>query len=426
MLAASPSYAWEHAKRGLTALIKDSVARNTALLALNSLLNGAGGVLFWFVASRLYSPAAVGVTIAGTSMVILLAGFSQLGLGIGMIRYAAAMGPTRVRRIRGVFAVVLLTASAAGVIFWQLQPTVAAKLSPAFQSPVDVAYFVAACVGWALSLQYDNYLMGRKLMGIVVLRNAVTAISRLILIVALRHLSVGALVSVTGISGIAGVLGVLPLTLARPLPTTFQSSRAVSLRVLATYSLWNHVSSVVGTLPALITPILIVSVVGGAKAAAYYMAWTLFSVLLLLPSALSWALLAERSSDRTIERGSEGFSHGQSSRLMLGITVFFIPLSILVLFALGPSYVSHGWSVMVVLAFGIWPYHRIQLLMTEMRLGGSQRMLALAYSSSQLLSVILTVPLLLLLDTVGAALAWAVGQGVLFVWLWLCTRKGSI
>jgi len=392
------------------------------LLTLNSLVTGAGGLLFWFLATRRYPPSLIGIATAGTSMVIFLSGLSLLGLNVGIVRYCAAMGANRSRRLQIIFLGTSLVALATGCVFWWLMPLFAAGLRPLLTSTLDIILFVGSCVTWTVSVLYDHYLISRRFNDLLVVKSSIIVFSRILLIALIPHLSPGMIVGLTGIGGIVGVLGSMALCLLRPADTVDLSLVPVSLRGLIGYSLWNYISLLAMQGPTLIMPTIIVSMIGGAQAAAYYIAWTVFNIVLLIPGALSWALLAEGSAAQPV--GGEGATHDhrKSSLIMIVITVIFLPLALGILVVLGHTYVVHGWLVLIILAAGVWPYHRANLLLTEMRLIGSQKLLASAYAASQVVVVILTFPLLSILSTAGAALSWTFGQGLLFLWLRLGVR----
>lgn len=371
-------------------------------------------MLFWFLAARTYPANVVGLATAGTAMLVLLATIGQLGLGVGIMRYAAVLGPHRSRRLVGIFLVTLLVALLVGAIFWRLVPYVAPGLAPVFTSLFDVALFVGSCAGWALSAQFDSYLMSRRFMGLLVLDNTITALSRLLFIGALPHPSIALLIAVTGASGLIGVAAVIPFVLRRPFLPPAESAGPVPLRTLVSYSFWNYWTTVMGTVSVLAMPSLIVTWVDSAQAAAYYMVWSLFSGLLMVPAALAQTLLAVRSGHG--QPGLPAMLKGwRSTGLALLLGALFVPPAMLVLVLLGGSYAARGWSVLLVFVAGFLPYYRAVLLQTELRLVGSQRLQAAAYTACHLTVIGISIPLLILLGPSGAALAWTIGQCLLYV-----------
>ena len=110
--------------------------------------------------------------------------------------------------------------------------------------------------------------------------------------------------------------------------------------------------------------------------------------------------------------------------VLLGIA--FIPAALLVLAFLGKTYLAYGWLVIVILAVGFLPCYRVLLLQAEMRLIGSQRTMALAYAVSYLASLGASIVLLPIIGLPGAAIAWTIGQCLLFVWLRASAHKSRL
>jgi O-antigen/teichoic acid export membrane protein len=392
-----------------------TISQHTLLLLLNSLVNGLGGIGFWFVAARFYSPAIVGIATAGTSMIVLLATVSQFGLGMGMIRYASALGPRRRQWLGAIWAVTILGAVIAGGLFGQLAPLIAPGLLPLFRAPVDATLFVGACITWAISILFDSYLVSQRRMDLMVIDNSLTALCRIVLVAAVPHASAAMLIAGTGLSGLVGVVAVLP-ALLRQSAAAQASSAAVSFRGFLSYSLWNYWIAITSMMTTLALPSIIISFTDGVQTAAYYMAWSLFSGLTMVPSALAQVLLVSRAHSAAASESTPR-PRQRHDLLMLLLALVFIPLALGILALLGKSYFSYGWLIVLILAVGYWPNYRALLLQTEMRLVGSQQVLAFIYTASYAATLGLSIPLLVALGAPGAALAWALGQCLLYALL---------
>jgi O-antigen/teichoic acid export membrane protein len=395
------------------ALSASAISRQTLLLVVNSLVNGFGGIFFWFVAARFYSPAIVGVATAGTSMIVLLATVSQLGLGMGVIRYSTALGPHRRRRLGGIWLITLVGAIVAGLLFWKFAFIIAPGLLPIFSTPLNVSLFVGSCVAWAISILFDSYLVSQRHIGLMVIDNSLTAVCRIAFIVFVSQPSAAMLIAFTGASGLIGVVAVIPALIRQRATTMSPPSIPVTLQTLISYSLWNYWIAITNIVATLTLPSIIISVTNGEQTAAYYMAWSLFSGLTMLPSALSQVLLVTRANaPGTSETAFQ--PNRKRDLLMLMLALVFIPVALGILALLGRTYFAHGWLVAIILAAGYWPNYRALLLQTEMRLAGSQYILALIYTISYATTLGLSIPLLRLIGTPGAALAWALGQCLLY------------
>ena len=218
-------------RRCLHALEGNRVATNTILIVLNGIVNGAGGLVFWLLATRHYQPAVIGVATAGTSMVLFLSGISQFGLNVGIVRYLSAFGTLRRRRLVCIFSIALVAAVLAGMVFVLLVPAIAKGLQPVFVNKVSASIFVASCATWSVSSLCDHYLMARRLNGVMLVKNVMIALARVLFIFLLPAASASAVIGMTGLSGLAGVLVTL-LSCARGRPSRMivqpPASRCVS------------------------------------------------------------------------------------------------------------------------------------------------------------------------------------------------------
>lgn len=408
----------------LQKILKDSSVRDALLMVLSGAVNGAGGFVFWFAAARLYSPTMIGVASAGSAVVTLLSGFSCLGFGVGLIRYHNALGLRYKQRIITIFMATLLAACFTAILFSQVGPLVARGLQPAFRSSSDVLVFVASCVATALSLQYDSYLLSRRLLVLLVIRNLFLVGSRALLLL-LPIQSPALLIGTTGLSAAISLIIVLPWSLRPHVVVVESVIPEVATSTLVRFSLWNGLTGLAQTMSTFIVPVIAVSIVGASEGAAFYMAWSLINVLLLIPTALSFILLIEKSA--TPSPGSLSNSGGfQRDGLTLLATVLFLPFATAVLYLLGPTYLLNGLMVLLVLAIGVWPNLRSQLMVTTLRLGGSQGLLALLYLTNQIVIIGSSIVFLHVVGIIGAAIAWTLGQFFLIVALQWGIRRTAV
>jgi O-antigen/teichoic acid export membrane protein len=400
--------------RVLLRQLRSALAQDTLFVFISNAVIAGGGMAFWLLAARRYEPELVGVGSALTALLVLLGTLGQLGLGVGLLRYASALGPRRRLWLLAIFVLTLAASLAAGATFWLLAPWATPELAGALARPADGALFAGLCAAWALSALFDSYLIGRRLLGLLVANNLAGALARLAALTLVAQPSALALVAATAAGGLVGVLAVAPLLARCPSPPT--TAPPVTLPGLLGYSLWNSCTTLAATVATQAMPALVVSLAGGAQAAAYYLVWAMFSGLLMIPSALAQALLAQRA--RAGRAGLPVELTGTRAAMLAALLLLaFLPLALLVLWVLGPSYLAYGAPALPLLALGAWPAYRSMLLQTEIRLGGSQGWLALAYLAAYASILLMSAYVLPAFGVTGAALGWTLGQWVLFDWL---------
>lgn len=398
----------------------NEVSRNTILLTLSSLSSGFGTFIFWFLAARLYTPDTVGVASAGTSALLLLAGLSHLSLGTGLLRYSNLLGPQRGRIITTIFVATVCIAATMGAIFAIVFPNITPGLAPLFASSWNISFFILSCVACTVSLQYDSYLMSRRLFLLMLVKNVAIVSIRLILLYVFPYLSFAMLVAITGISTALGLVSVFPFVAMKRRYSDGLAKESTSLGALVRFSLWNHIVGLATTTLPLALPTIVISTLDGTQAAAFYMSWSMFSVLLLLPVAFSTVVFIERANAPKNGHRKSALTEYQSDLVMIAVTLLSVPVIALALVLLGPTYIRYGFIALLVLTLSVFPNKRITLLITELRMVGSQRALALACGSSQIAVIAASIPFAHLMGIAGPAAAWTLGQYILFIWLaWL-------
>jgi len=421
MRATSPL--WVSLSRTVRNSTSNDVSRNTILLTLSSLATGFGTLLFWFLSAYIYPPSVVGIASAGISAIFLLAGFSHLSLGMGLVRYTNSLGPQRIQRITAIFIVTGIIAAIAGGIYSTVFSQFGPKLSPLFSTPWDISLFVFSCIAYTLSLQYDSYLMSRQLFFLILVKNIAIVIIRLALLCLLPNLSIPKLVGIFGVSAAIGLVAILLVVVRYPRYDRNATGVNVSFGKVVSFSLWNHLVGLATTTLPLAMPTIVINILDSTQAAAFYMSWSMFSVLLLLPVAFSTAIFVERANISSHSPVREVFTQRQTDLIMTSITLLALPVITLALFLLGPTYIRHGFVVLLILVFSVLPNKRLTLLIAELRIIGSQKSLATACVVSQIIAIGGSIPFAHVIGIAGAACSWTLGQYLLFLWLtWLRKR----
>jgi hypothetical protein len=97
--------------------------------------------------------------------------------------------------------------------------------------------------------------------------------------------------------------------------------------------------------------------------------------------------------------------------------VIFVPLGCIFLWIPGPQYLADGVLALLFFTAGFFPYDRAMLLMTEIRLRGSQGLLAASYALSQIAFLGASYAMAAPFGAAGVALGWALGQLLLVAML---------
>jgi O-antigen/teichoic acid export membrane protein len=166
----------------LAACRSNAVALSSACLILTTLVTGVLGYAYWIAAARAFAVHDVGLVVTLVSAVVLVADVGNLGFGLG----AAYVLPKAADRWGGTVAGFLLAAggcSAALGALAALAAVLAGAEAAAVERPALVAgLFVLTCAAWAASLVLDQILTIEGAAGLLLLRNALASLGRLLLL----------------------------------------------------------------------------------------------------------------------------------------------------------------------------------------------------------------------------------------------------
>lgn len=120
--------------------------KNAAWLSGSTLINSGLGFVYWWLAARLFPPAAVGLGSAIVSAMMLLGIVGMLGLGTLLIGEL----PRRRAEAKSLLSTALLTSGGAaailGLLFTYTTPWFSSELSVLAQTPFNTALFVLGVV----------------------------------------------------------------------------------------------------------------------------------------------------------------------------------------------------------------------------------------------------------------------------------------
>jgi O-antigen/teichoic acid export membrane protein len=320
---------------------------NTAVLAL-------GGLIFWIIASHSYSTHNVGISTAILSAVGIISSLSYLGFDTALIRFLPrSQDPNRKTStafsLAGIVSLMLATLS----IF--ILPYLSPHLSLLSSGVLTAAFFVSlSLINTLNGLTNIPFIAYRRAYFILVINCVFTVVRLLILIMAPSLGLLGIIVS-------QAVATIVALVLTFYLLAAFADYHyrpvinLADVKAMRHFSMGNYVSTTVGSAPTLILPLVILSMLGAAFTAYYYMDAMIVSALIIIPIATSQSLLAEGSWDSTALRSHVRKAAKLAFTLMgVGVLVTVV-VGFDVLLIFGEEYATHGYRLLVLLSIACVP-----------------------------------------------------------------------
>ena len=329
---------------------------NAGSMVGTSVVTAGLGVVFWLVAARGFSPAAVGIASAAISAMTLFGFVSALGLGTLLMGEIPRLEPRR--RIPLMSAALLVAGAAglvAGVVIGLVAPLVSDQLD-ALSASVGALIGFATGVGLtALALVLDQALIGFLRGGLQLTRNVIFAVVKLavLVVVALAVTSPGpAALYSSWTVGIAASLIVLLAFMRGRRGERAPDFAALRHRRGAAAS---HAAVNLGLETAdLAMPILVLILLSATENAAFFIAWMITNILIMVPLSLSMVAYAIGSGETAGLR--------QRFRFTLQISLVFGVLANLVLLVVaspvlelfGSAY-TQATTALQVMALGVLP-----------------------------------------------------------------------
>jgi O-antigen/teichoic acid export membrane protein len=408
---------------------------NASYLLLSFVASALFGFAFWIVAARFYSPEDVGLASATIAAMGLVAAFSHLGLGMGLIRFLPHSGKNANSMLNTVFTIGTLTSIAAtlifvaGLSFW----------SPALlfirENPVYLAAFVIfAVVTTLLNLTAQTFIAERRA-GFALAQGLAHNLLKLplvILLAAFFH-SFGVFAS-WGISFCVALLLCFFLLLPRVQPGyhIFFTVNKGAVNDMLHFSFANYISGLFWGAPALILPVMVVNMLGAEPNAYFYIAWTVASVFTTIPSAISASLFAEGSYDE----GKLGLNIRRTLKMvflvLIPLVVVILVIADKVLLAFGGFYSASATTLLRILAVSTLPLAINTVYLDIKRVQGKLKVILSLPFFLAAVTIGLSYLLLPRMGINGAGIAWLVSQGIValvivthFLRRWLTDRRSS-
>jgi O-antigen/teichoic acid export membrane protein len=279
-----------------------AILGNTGSLMATTAATSVLGFAYWWLAARMFVPAAVGLASAAISMMMLLGIVGMFGLGTLLISEL----PRRTEQAHALIVTSLVAAGAAsavlGWLFAGLAPHVSPELAILARDPASTILFTAGVVLTAVTLVLDQAAIGLLRGQLQLGRNLVFTMGKLGLLyvaaVAVDHPS-GMTIYATWFWGNALSL----LAVAGIVRWRGGGARAGPdwrlLRRLRHEAWRHHLLNLALQSPGFVFPVLVTVLMSASVNASFYAAFMLVSFVYMVPTHLATVLHAVGSSAPT-------------------------------------------------------------------------------------------------------------------------------
>lgn len=390
--------------------------RNAYYIMAGSALTNMFGFFFIIVATRFYSVEAVGITTAIISALGIIAIFSELGLGIGLIRFLPGSGENgnnilnACLTISGFASVVIAIIFLLGIGFW----------SPALllvrQDLLFSISFVVFAPVTALQPLVLNTFLARRNAKFILISNLIVSSSKLVLafLFAIFLNSAFGLFVSAGLSVVVALA--ISLKLFLPKVQSDYSPKIIiqrnSLSDVWRYSMANYISRSLLLLTPLILPIMVVNILNSELNAYFYVAWAITSIILVIPSSIFNSLFAEASNDEASLKTNTAKSLKLMLILMLPLILFILIFADKLLLLFGQAYADNCSPLLHIVLLSTIPYAINYLYISIARVNKNIRSIIKITLAMSGLSIGLSYLLMIKMGLVGIGIGYLSGQSI--------------
>lgn len=377
------------------------------------------GLAYWSLAARRYTPAAVGATAGLLAAMELIAAMANLGLRTALIRFVPSMGQ-RVRRVVAAsYLVTGVLALAGGAVFVAVHGRFFPELTLLDESP-GAAFFLVSTVLWVLFILQDSVLIGLRRSSWLPVENALFALAKLGLLVALTASLPQWGIYVSWAAPLLVVVVAVNVPIFSWLTRGFTGSgELLTPRDLLRFSAGDYAASAVWLLTIDGLPLLVLALAGARANAWYSLAWTVAYTIYLIPSALGSALVAETAHDRAHLEANTRRSFVMSLALVVPAALVTALAAPLILSIFGRQYAADATALLRLMALSAIPYTVAILYINVERAKRRIAVVVRVYAVSCTALLTLSALLVPALGVTATGVAWLVVQTALAGWVLL-------
>jgi mannan endo-1,4-beta-mannosidase len=331
---------------------------NSSALTLGAFATAALGFVFWWFAARHFSPHAVGLASAAISIMNLAGLIGEFGLGTLLVGEALRERKETSGLVSAALIAALVSSTAFGFILVVIGGISGADFGGFLAFSDTGLLFIAGCAITGFALVLDGAFIGLLRSSVSMYRNVTFSILKLVLLVAAAMLAHATgqeiLIFIAWVLGkLLSVLLLAAVLMSRSQPVWSRPDFPL-LRPRVPRVLSHHLLNIATQAPGFILPFLVTVIFAPHVNAAFYAAWMIFSVILLIPASLTTVLFSIGAAEPLKIVNRLRFSLGICALVSVSCIFLFPLLSGAVLGVFGSSYASIGGPVLQILGVAVF------------------------------------------------------------------------
>ena len=350
---------------------------NTSSLIGTTTVTSVLGFAYWWLATRQFSPEAVGLASAAISAMTLLASASILGLGTLLIGELSRQQGKEMALISAALILVGGVGGCSGIVFAIVAPFLSADFQLLRASMQAIALFAVGVSLTAITVMLDQAVIGLLQGELQFWRNVLASVVKLAALFLaglwLLHDMAMAIYATWALGNILSLVALAGLVVSkRGWSRKVYSPEWGLLKKLGPAALQHHVLNLVLRVPNLVLPVLVTVLLSATMNAWFYVAFMIANFAYSIPNALTTVLFATNSAEPAILAPKVRLTLSLATEIsvLANCVLLFGTTQVLSLF--GHSYaVQAAWSLRI-LGLATFPliikYHYIAVCRIQSRL----------------------------------------------------------
>ena len=394
-------------------IFADSLLKNSVYLMMATFFNAILGFFFWMIAARYYAPNDIGIISAILSSVSLISMISLVGFPTALIFYLPRDSKNVNRIINSCLTICIAISIIFSLIFILGINIWTPELKLVSSNIEIVAIFIITTIMTTVSALISGaFTAGRKSSFHMTKENifGFIKIFPLVIFAGLGTMGIFLSWSVGLVSSmIIGFILLSKLWKYSPM-LTFDPI----IKNMARFSAGNYISGIFYSLPRLILPIMIISLISAESAGYFFIAFTMAGLLYGISQSISSSFLAE-SSDKDKFWNNVNKAIKFNVGLLIPGLLLFVIFGKFVLNMFNSQYAENATSSLMILTATSIPLSMIGIFNTVRNAQGKVRSIIKTNFLVAFITLSLAIPLMRIWNIEGAAISYLTANTIVAI-----------
>jgi O-antigen/teichoic acid export membrane protein len=372
------------------------------------------GFIYWLVAARLYEASDIGIGNSAISAITLVVSLSVQGFGVGIIRLLPQYPGKENQVINSCLTLSLMILSLILSVFYIFLPFWSKSLNSFMDG--KFLFFVLFSFAYLYTILLDCVFISKRKTQHLLMKNLQLNIIKLLLLLGFILQESNGIYYSWGIA-IVIICIIETLILKKRINYSYKPAlvfdKVLGKEILG-YSMKNHISDVLSSLPNMILPIMIAELINVKMVAYFTITWMIVNSIMIIEKSTSQSLFAEISTNvselNLIVKKSIKFLLYQMSPLLF-LTLLFGKY---ILSIYGKEYSSNGYPLLVILTISLIPYSLNTIYFVILRVKKELLTLQLYAFFLTTSTLILSYFMTIRWSLIGTGIAWLSAQLLCF------------